>query len=332
MHLAKSSCLVAACALAALSCVEEPEQQPVEPVAMVGQAIGAPLPAAFCTIAVDGIGEVDTEGDYLPHVITCENGGANIEALKAQAIAARSVAYYNMAGAGSICDSQGCQVYSCGAEPQAIHYQAVADTSGLYLSYDATLTYGFYVAGDTDTAPPGCVGVTGSTEHWITYNEGKSGTEVEQTELGFVGPPGFGQNRGCMGQWGARCLENDNGYDFDRILRFYYGADIELLQAPGPCVLPLGEGGAGGGGEGGASINGPGGGPDAAGGASAGAGGAPAEGGGGASHDDDDVGDDEDGCSCRAAGREPTGARSLLALALIGLVLARGSRTRGARG
>jgi hypothetical protein len=54
--------------------------------------VPAPLPAAHCEIEVENQGVLDLEEDYLPHVITCENGGANLEALKAQAIAARSVA------------------------------------------------------------------------------------------------------------------------------------------------------------------------------------------------------------------------------------------------
>jgi MYXO-CTERM domain-containing protein len=204
--------------------------------------VPAPLPAAHCNVQVQGQGLLDLEGDYLPHVIQCENGGANLEALKAQAVAARSVAYYNMETSGSICDSQGCQVYSCGATPQPIHYQAVDETSGVYLMYNNTLTYGFYVAGDNGTAPPACVGVSGSTEGWVTYNQGKTGFDVQQTALGWIHNPGdngYGQNRGCMGQWGARCLENNNGYDYLGILRFYYGDDIQLVQAPGACVLPL---------------------------------------------------------------------------------------------
>lgn len=203
--------------------------------------VPAPLPGAHCEIDVDGVGTLDLEGDYLPHVIQCENGGANLEALKAQAIAARSVAYYNIETSGSICDSQGCQVYSCGATPSAIHYQAVEETSGVYLMYNDTLTYGFYVAGDNDTSPPSCVGVSGATEGWVTYNEGNSGFDVEQTALGFIHDPGdagYGQNRGCMSQWGARCLENDNGYDYVGILRFYYGDDIILQQGEGSCVTP----------------------------------------------------------------------------------------------
>ncbi|MBE7482404.1 MAG: hypothetical protein HS104_20785 [Polyangiaceae bacterium] len=189
---------------------------------------------AYCTIKVSGVGNRDTETDYLPHVIACENGGADLQALKAQAIAARSVAYYNMASQGSICDGQGCQVYSCNAKPSALHYQAVKETAQQYLSYGNMLTYGFYVAGDSQVVGPTCVDVGGSTTHYVTFNDGKSGTGVKQTKLGWVGPPGFGQNRGCMSQWGGRCLEQQ-GRDYLGILRFYYGSDIAITNAPGNC-------------------------------------------------------------------------------------------------
>ncbi len=59
---------------------------------------------------------------------------------------------------------------------------------------------------------------------------------MTQTSLGYIGPPGFGQNRGCMSQWGARCLENGKGYDYTKILQFYYGADIKLSKASGSCT------------------------------------------------------------------------------------------------
>jgi hypothetical protein len=208
--------------------------------------IPAPLGGAHCEIDVEGVGIIGMEDDYLPHVIQCENGGANLEALKAQAIAARSVAYYAIETSGGICDSQGCQVYGCGADPEPIHYQAVNETSGQYLMYNNTLTYGFYVAGDSSVQSPGCVGVDGNaaTEHWITYNSGRSGTDVEQTELGFIHQPGdngYGQNRGCMGQWAARCLENDNGVGVTGILQFFYGDDVGVVQAQGECVMAIGD-------------------------------------------------------------------------------------------
>jgi len=205
--------------------------------------VPAPLPAAYCEILVTGKGVKDIETDYLPRVVTCENNGANLEALKAQAISARSVAYYAIVKNGEICDSQGCQVYTCAAQPSALAIQAVQETSGLYLNYNGVLTYGFYVAGDNNTSLPSCVGTPGvGTENWVTYNEGNSGTDVTQTALGWVfnpGEAGFGQNRGCMSQWGSRCLENGKEYDYEQILRFYYGADIGITQAQGPCILEL---------------------------------------------------------------------------------------------
>ncbi|MFO0637466.1 MAG: hypothetical protein U0168_31970 [Nannocystaceae bacterium] len=131
-----------------------------------------------------------------------------------------------------------------GADPAPIHYQAVQETSGQYLNYNGTLTYGFFVAGDSGVAGPGCMGVdaNAATEHRVTYNGGRSGTDVEQMQLGYVHDPadaGYGQNRGCMGQWSARCLENDNGQDVTQILQFFYGDDIGITQAPGECVVPL---------------------------------------------------------------------------------------------
>jgi hypothetical protein len=204
----------------------------------VGERVST-LTQAYCSITVKGIGARDTESDYLPHVLACENNTAGLEALKAQAIAARSVAYYAMATAGSICNGQGCQVYSCGTKPQAIHYQAAAETAQQYLSYKSTLTYGFYVAGDSNVSGPSCVDAAGATTKYVTFNDGKTGTTVKQTKLGYVGPPGFGQNRGCMSQWGSRCLEQA-GRDALGILQFYYGDDIGIVIAPGTCTSPVG--------------------------------------------------------------------------------------------
>jgi MYXO-CTERM domain-containing protein len=207
-----------------------------EPIQQVHQDVSPPS-KAHCSITVSGKGAKSMEDDYLPHVITCENGGANLQALKAQAIAARSVAYYAIATNGSICDGQGCQVYSCGATPSAKAKQAVKETAGQYLSYGNMLTYGFYVSGDPNTSAPSCKGSSSHPmEKYVTYNSGLSGTNVKQTSLGYIGPPGYGQNRGCMSQWGARCLENSKGQDYKQILKFYYGTDIKIIQATGSCV------------------------------------------------------------------------------------------------
>jgi MYXO-CTERM domain-containing protein len=188
---------------------------------------------AFCKIPVSGEGTKDLENDYLPHVVACEDGGAKLEALKAQAIAARSVAYYELATSGSICDGQGCQVYGCGSKPSELARRAVRETSGMYLTHGGSISYGFYVAGDPGAHGPSCKDGGGATSHYVTYNAGKTGHAVDSTSLGGVGS----QNRGCMSQWGARCLDAARDFDFMKILRFYYGADINVVQADGPCVV-----------------------------------------------------------------------------------------------
>ena len=206
--------------------------------------VEAPLSEGFCQVQVEGRGLRDIETDYLPHVLRCEAAHtADLEALKALAVAARSVTYYAIAEEGSICDGQGCQVYGCGHEPSALHEQAVRETQGVYLMSHNTLTYGFFVAGDS-TPAAGCIGNSGSTEKWVTYNDGKSGTNVKQTALGWrhaPTDPGYGQNRGCFSQWGSVCLE-DGGRDWREILQFYYGADIEIVQAEASCIEPVGVG------------------------------------------------------------------------------------------
>ena len=58
-------------------------------------ATRAPL-NAYCSIVVANKGTVDMETDYVPNVTCCENGGAPEQALRSQAVAARSVAYHNL--------------------------------------------------------------------------------------------------------------------------------------------------------------------------------------------------------------------------------------------
>ena len=194
---------------------------------------------AWCTIDVDGVGTLEMEEDYLPHVVQCENDGAGPEALKAQAVSARSYAYYKIGVSGSVTDGQGDQVYSCNKTPEQRHYDAVRETAGQFFLYEDTVVAAFYVAGadpgDRDT----CVADSQDadptdTEKYVTYNEGVAAGDVEQTTLGWIHPENWA-NRGCMSQWGSRCLDQ-RGVGYIAIGRFYYGDDIGLTQAVGPCV------------------------------------------------------------------------------------------------
>jgi len=189
---------------------------------------------AICTARVRKRGSYNVETYYLPRVVACEFGEAPPEAMRAQAIAARSYLYYMMASRGSIGDSQADQVFSCGRTPDERHLQAVSDTSGQFLRYRGVTVAGFYVAGATPNATT-CVGRgTRGTERYVTYNENLEGSQVRQSKLGWVSSTNLA-NRGAMSQNGAECLAN-SGYRAEDILHFYYGADIEIAQAIGPCV------------------------------------------------------------------------------------------------
>lgn len=195
--------------------------------------VSSPL-TAVCEANVKGVGMVSVEDKYLANVVHCENGGAPFEALKAQAIVARSYLYYKMETSGSIADGTGDQVYSCGSGPTAEQIKAVKDTAGQVLRYKGVTVCAFFVAGGA-ASPPGCKGSTSAaTEKYVTYNEGESGDAITQTSLGFVSPTNY-RNRGCLSQLGSRCLDNA-GKKAEDIIHFYYGSDIVIETAVGPCV------------------------------------------------------------------------------------------------
>ncbi len=223
-------------ALALFACGEPPVAPPpaTPPIGQLRSQLDA-----FCTVDVEGTGVVDIEDDYVAHVVQCENGAADYQALKAQAVAARSYLYYRLqTGDGTIRDGQVDQVYSCNRNPTEEQRRAARETAGQVLAYRDVLIAGFYVAGaipTTETCVPGPDDRDPTnTERYVTYNQGRSGDELEQTSLGWINPGNL-RNRGCKSQNGANCLSR-RGWDYVDILHFYYGADIELVQAVGPCV------------------------------------------------------------------------------------------------
>ena len=62
--------LVSFASFAAVGCGDDRD---LEGLGTIREAVKAPLAAAYCQINVNGVNK-DTETDYLPHVITCENG------------------------------------------------------------------------------------------------------------------------------------------------------------------------------------------------------------------------------------------------------------------
>jgi hypothetical protein len=227
--------VVGALAVVLAACgAEAPESE----VATSGYATETGALAAYCTATVIGKGVKDVETDYLPRVIRCENGSAPLEALKAQAVAARSYLYYKLNSAGQIADGQSDQVYTCTAQPSAIHYQAVNETAGIVLRYSNTQVAAFYVAGAIPTTA-NCIPKAGdndwsNTEKYVTYNQGKSGSGLTQTTLGWVNAGNYA-NRGCKSQNGASCLAKA-GWGYADIIKFYYGSDIQFVTATGTCI------------------------------------------------------------------------------------------------
>ena len=208
------------------ACGAPDESAPAERIGESAEPVSAPLDHAYCTIPVLGKGTKSMEEDYLPHVVQCENGGADLESLKAQAVAARSYAYYKIETSGSVVDGTRDQVYSCGSTPNALQLQAVRETAGQVLMYRDIVVCAFFVAGANPGDRGSCVAVAGdsdptNTERYVTYNEGLSGDAVHQTTLGWVSPTNY-RNRGCLSQWGSRCLD-EGGTGYQDILRFYYG-------------------------------------------------------------------------------------------------------------
>ncbi|MEM1446149.1 MAG: SpoIID/LytB domain-containing protein [Planctomycetota bacterium] len=207
-------------------------------------------------INVDGFGNVPTEGTgsdaYVANVVFAENGLASFEALKAQAVAARTFAYFQMDSKGFILNGTADQVYKRNGTtfPRAIHTAAAEATEGEIIwvrdnigTQRDVLPAAFYVAGSIPNANrpfdfdnPGVI-VTGSdpdptsTERWVTYTYANDlyGGFNTGTPLGFQGSP-FNPNwpnRGAHSQNGADYL-SDNSVNYLDILKYYYGADIQV--------------------------------------------------------------------------------------------------------
>lgn len=91
--------------------------------------------------------------DYIKGVIPYEMSASwNLEALKAQAICARSYAYNNLNKHDSygfdLCNSTDCQVYKGTNSATENSNAAVDDTSGEYMTYDGKIATGFYHSSD----------------------------------------------------------------------------------------------------------------------------------------------------------------------------------------
>jgi hypothetical protein len=187
-------------------------------------------------VFVAGVGWMAVDDDYVARVVTGELGmSRQLEALKAQAVAARTFlqrALRDDPALGTpekpVPSSEKFQVAARVATPLPL--RATAETRGGVMLWRGQLIIANHVAGAV-WAPGARDGRNGhdatKTERWVTYNEGRRGSEVQPSPIASRSRP---DNRGCMSQNGADALAA-RGYRWSDILRFFYGDDIDLTIA-----------------------------------------------------------------------------------------------------
>ena len=193
--------------------------------------------SAICTARVLVGGGAERQlpmEEYIYHVVTCEHGQAPLEALKAQAVAARSFAYYVMTvEKRALKDGQSDQVYSCAGRDYPNHprsaliKQAVDATVGEVLSVGGDILCAFYVNGSVPTTSSCIPSPKAGLDSKATFDN----TSGAPSSLGWSKSP---NNHGCMSQNSATCLDSKRGYGYEAILAFFYGPTT--MSGHGNCA------------------------------------------------------------------------------------------------
>lgn len=262
--------LVALAALGTLvaSCSLESEAEP--PSGVTREPLSLAKVEPLVKVNVKGAGELDVEDNYLPQVVCCENGAAPPEALKAQAVMARSYMVFRYYGEGvgtaakPLSGTTADQAYFCKQPVSTKCKDAVTATKGQITAYtnakgDRFANVSFFVDGPRPEciaqkactcAKPGptvamspadhpadCMCFTFSSQGaanpaYVTYNWSRAGAEVTGST---IGDPKNESNRGCASQNIQACLAYA-GWTYADMLRVFYGQDIELRLMDGSEV------------------------------------------------------------------------------------------------
>jgi lysophospholipase L1-like esterase len=193
-------------------------------------------------IVVVGLGELALD-DYVARVVTGELGNSRqIEALKAQAIAARTYVQRALHDAPSLGTAanpvrNGQEFQVAAARAMALPSRAAEETRGGVAFYRGRLILANYVAGApwVPGAWKGIESAKHATEKYVTYNAGRVGASVLPTRQA---DPRRSDNRGTLSQNGADALA-ERGWKWPRILRYFYGEDLEFtLAEPAEPAVP----------------------------------------------------------------------------------------------
>ena len=176
--------------------------------------------------------------DYIAGVIKQEMGGNNLEALKAQAIAARSFLLSTKANSStcSVANGQSYQAYTKDSDSNSIYHQAASETSGLVVNRNGSIAhtqYMSYPAGQYQTEDSSGWHVKfqrfnddPSTE-W-TWNGPSKKTVLAGyggTELNYDNPHHWG-----MSQSIAHYLAEKENYTYEQIIELFYAQPIASIS------------------------------------------------------------------------------------------------------
>jgi hypothetical protein len=192
-----------------------------------------PIPS---TIGVSGIGRVSFEDNYLLGIYEVPEGWGNsggFEALKAQAVAARSYALaYTNNGAGTICTTQACQVYKSSLKTGKWK-EAVQATRGWVLIKDSSPAKAFYAstAGGYTISQWGWTGIKDASGDWPNSAYEKIGGSPWFYKGWFKGSSGASCGRG--GPW----LNSEEMADILNAWKVLYqgGGDVSRVSPVGAC-------------------------------------------------------------------------------------------------
>lgn len=254
-----------------VACVASSDTETPERLGQAAEAIAMSAVSPIDKVYVKGVAApLDVETEYLPQVVCCENGGAPAEALKAQAVMARTyMAFsYFQGGKGAsaakpLTGTTADQAYFCTAKVSQGCTDAVSATKGQVTTFTDTkgvlsMNVTFFVDGPKpaclssksctcpkpspttkmtpDAHPADCACFTfasmgAANPAYVTYNWANAGAAVMRSSIGGTDPG----NRGCGSQNIQSCLAYA-GWGYADQLRFFYGQDIALRHMDGSSV------------------------------------------------------------------------------------------------
>lgn len=182
----------------------------------------------------DGSSETLDLEEYVAGVVTAEFGSASLEARKAQAVAARS---YVLASTDSSCTIESSSNKQNYTTPSTLGIEAATETEGEILVGSDGNKFGteydsFYTNESKDSNGSGGFYCDDSFCFSNYYRKGSS--DQSQWKVHTIKVPASwknkligGHGRG-MSQWGAEYLSTEEGYDYTKILEYFYEDGVQI--------------------------------------------------------------------------------------------------------